>query len=155
MIELLIGMDKRKLDELEKEIESLNDEIKQKLSKEALMLFEKEVAEELNQLESDVKQRKMRKYQRDITDYRNKTVFRWHHDKQNQRRNTPRSTIQSSSESIASSESGSGTYNDGQNRHMAARSGVETRNGAKRRQNQSNWKKEGPYVKDALKSRKY
>ncbi|KAM4016291.1 uncharacterized protein ACNLHF_002679 isoform 2-T3 [Anomaloglossus baeobatrachus] len=153
MIELLIGHDKKRLDELEKDIEMLNLEIKQKLSKESLAQFDIELEEEFKQWETDIKTKKARKFQRDLTDYRNNTVFKWYHERNGRRPVNHRSSNQSLAESVSSAESAGSSKISNREAHgqVPYRGGVETRNSYKTRHNQENWRKDGPHAKDTLK----
>ncbi|XP_073530360.1 uncharacterized protein [Phyllobates terribilis] len=102
MIELLIGLDKKLIENLEIEIEDAQKELRSKSSKEALEIFEKELSNEYGKWETDIKNLKMKKYQRDITDYQKDRVFKWHQGHRNFRARSI-----SRNDSISSNESNS------------------------------------------------
>ncbi|XP_075720101.1 uncharacterized protein LOC142760804 [Rhinoderma darwinii] len=76
-IELLIGWDKKQLEEIEKLILPLQEKVKTELTSDLLSKFEHELSLEYTKWENDIKELKSKKYQRDLMDFQEQRVYKW------------------------------------------------------------------------------
>ncbi|KAM3930917.1 uncharacterized protein RB166_004398 [Leptodactylus fuscus] len=105
LIELLVGADRKQLETLEKEIDTLKDKIHLALSSEEVVVFDKALDEDLSKWEKNIQDLKSRKFQRDYKDFQSGKVYRWHH-KQEKGNSRSRSSSFASSTSLDESCSG-------------------------------------------------
>ncbi|KAM4012417.1 LOW QUALITY PROTEIN: uncharacterized protein ACNLHF_004941 [Anomaloglossus baeobatrachus] len=146
MLELLIGFDKKRIQELESEIEKINKKLKDNMSEGALAEFDRELIKECEECESDIKQKKAQKFKSDVADYQSGNVFRWHHNKIFRSGSNSRSKSQSNTESLSSGEGPSRSrppFND-QGGHGFFTHRMETRYSTKKKQRQHAKKSSNP-----------
>ncbi|XP_044133192.1 uncharacterized protein LOC122925913 [Bufo gargarizans] len=89
-IELLIGYEKKQLEDIEKSIAPLQDKLRLIGSPEMMARFEQDLNNDQARWEKEIQEQKAKKFQRDIADYQNERIFRWHY-----KRNTDRSASSS------------------------------------------------------------
>ncbi|XP_069590076.1 uncharacterized protein [Ranitomeya imitator] len=81
LLELLIGADRKALDSIEGEIETLKNKIQSVLPVEDCNKFDKELDAELNKWEKEIQEFKVRKFQRDLQDYSTNRIYKWQYKK--------------------------------------------------------------------------
>lgn len=102
MMELLIGLNKKELESMEKEIESIQNKLTDLLPQGNMDLYKKELDTQYSVWEKEIKEFKMKKFQRDLRDFQTKKIYKWHHgfEKPHLRRR---------SQSVSSTASGTST----------------------------------------------
>ncbi|XP_073442413.1 uncharacterized protein [Dendrobates tinctorius] len=78
LIELLIGINKKTLEGLENEIETVKKKLVEDLSASNMDQFKTEMEKQFLIWEKEVQEGKAKKFSRDLLDYKNNTVYRWH-----------------------------------------------------------------------------
>ncbi|CAJ0955116.1 unnamed protein product [Ranitomeya imitator] len=76
-IELLIGNNKKSMDKLDSEIESTRKKLFETLTSAEMETLNKDIENQFVIWEKEVKDIKMRKFQRDLQDFNDGTVYRW------------------------------------------------------------------------------
>lgn len=107
MMELLIGMNKKDLENIEKEIESVRTKLTENLSPTGLEALNNELDKQYTLWEKEIQDQKTKKFQRDVNDYQQKRVYRWFHGFERRQRGRPRSQSVSSMSSTGSAATGS------------------------------------------------
>ncbi|XP_044147956.1 uncharacterized protein LOC122936026 isoform X2 [Bufo gargarizans] len=78
LIKLLIGADRKSLETIEKEIDNIREQIQRAVPVEACESFDSELEEDLVRWEKEIQGLKVKKFQRDLVDFQNYKVYRWH-----------------------------------------------------------------------------
>ncbi|CAJ0955578.1 unnamed protein product [Ranitomeya imitator] len=78
LLELLVGADKRSLESLEKEIETIREQIQGIIPSDEYKKLDLSLEEELLKYEQDIQNNKTKKYLRDLEDYKHNRIYRWH-----------------------------------------------------------------------------
>lgn len=120
-MELLIGHNKKILEQLEIEIEKLQTQIKETSTPEMLNKFNQSLEKLLDGWEKEIQDTKSKKFARDINDFQQKRMYRWR-QKRPQRRFTR-------SSSVSSATSSQGEANQSSNWSMKTRYGKKKYNG--------------------------
>ncbi|CAJ0944873.1 unnamed protein product [Ranitomeya imitator] len=94
-IELLIGNNKKSMDKLDSEIESTRKKLFETLTSAEMETLNKDIENQFVIWEKEVKDIKMRKFQRDLQDFNDGTVYRWQQTTSRSRNITRSSSLSS------------------------------------------------------------
>lgn len=129
---LLIGHNKQVLEQLEKDIESLQKQLSENSTPEANEIFNKALEKQFDIWEKEIREIKTKKFSRDLNDLQQKRMYRWH-------QNRPRKRMSRTS-SFSSASSG-GETND---RPMITRLSAKTKRKDNHQKNEGNrWRNDG------------